>query len=190
SPRRSSSAASWRIAPSSRCSARACPSRMPRRTSSSWIGSELCCGRRRARADATAMNSARTAAPRATMTSTESVLAGRVTDMGIYLPERAEYTMLGPVDEATISTLLRRVADGERTVSEALSELRDLPFEDIGSAKIDHHRELRTGQAEAVYGPGKTAPEVRGAAAALVRQTAGAVFVTRATPEQFAAVVE
>jgi NCAIR mutase (PurE)-related protein len=58
--------------------------------------------------------------------------------------------MTGPVDEATISTLLQRVADGDRTVSEALADLRDLPFEDIGSAKIDHHRELRTGQAEAV----------------------------------------
>jgi NCAIR mutase (PurE)-related protein len=96
--------------------------------------------------------------------------------------------MADPVDEATISALLRRVAEGERTVSEALADLRDLPFEDIGSAKIDHHRELRTGQAEAVYAPGKSPEEVRDAAVALVRRTAGAVFVTRATREQFAEV--
>jgi NCAIR mutase (PurE)-related protein len=92
------------------------------------------------------------------------------------------------VDEATLTTLLQRVADGERTVQQALSDLRDLPFEDIGSAKVDHHRELRTGQAEAVFGPGKTPAEVRDAAAALARRASGAVFVTRATPEQFAAV--
>jgi NCAIR mutase (PurE)-related protein len=110
--------------------------------------------------------------------------------MGVYLPEQAKYTMTGPVDEATISSLLQRVADGERTVPEALSDLRDLPFEDIGSAKIDHHRELRTGQAEAVYAPGKTPDEVRDAAVALVRRAAGAVFVTRADPDQYRAVAE
>jgi hypothetical protein len=92
------------------------------------------------------------------------------------------------VDEATLTSLLQRVADGERTVQQALTDLRDLPFEDIGSAKIDHHRELRTGQAEAVYAPGKTPAEVRDAAAALVRRATGAVFATRATPDQFAAV--
>ncbi len=106
------------------------------------------------------------------------------------MPERAKYTMTGPVDEATISTLLQRVADGDRTVSEALADLRDLPFEDIGSAKIDHHRELRTGQAEAVYAPGKSPREVRDAAVALARRAAGAVFVTRATIEQSVAIAE
>ncbi|MFL5799204.1 MAG: nickel pincer cofactor biosynthesis protein LarB [Actinomycetota bacterium] len=94
------------------------------------------------------------------------------------------------MDEATISTLLQRVADGDRTVSEALADLRDLPFEDIGSAKIDHHRELRTGQAEAVYAPGKSPREVRDAAVALAGRTAGAVFVTRATAEQAAQVAD
>jgi pyridinium-3,5-biscarboxylic acid mononucleotide synthase len=108
--------------------------------------------------------------------------------MGVYLPERAKYTMADPVDERTWASVLQRVADGERTVDEALSELRDLPFEDIGSARIDHHRELRTGQAEAVYAPGKTREEVRDAAVALLRRAAGAVFVTRADPEQFRAV--
>src|SRR5207249_593958 len=47
-----------------------------------------------------------------------------------------------------------------------------------------HHRELRTGQAEAVYAPGKTPEEVRDAALALVRRASGAVFVTRADHEQ------
>ena len=55
---------------------------------------------------------------------------------------------------------------------------------------LDFHRELRTGQAEAVYGPGKTPEQAAVAAGSLVRQASGAVFVTRATPEQAAAVTE
>jgi NCAIR mutase (PurE)-related protein len=73
-------------------------------------------------------------------------------------------------------------------VDDAVQALRDLPYEEVDGARIDHHRELRTGQAEAVFGPGKTPDEVRAAAAALVRRTSGPVFVTRATAEQFAAV--
>ncbi|MFN2543032.1 MAG: nickel pincer cofactor biosynthesis protein LarB [Actinomycetota bacterium] len=53
---------------------------------------------------------------------------------------------------------------------------------------LDHHRELRTGQAEAVYGPGKTPEQVAVAAGSLASRAGGAVFATRATPEQFAAV--
>jgi NCAIR mutase (PurE)-related protein len=55
---------------------------------------------------------------------------------------------------------------------------------------LDYHREFRTGQAEAVYGPGKTPEQAAIAAASLVREATGAVFVTRATPEQAAAVSE
>ena len=109
--------------------------------------------------------------------------------MACDLQERAKYTICPPVDEATLLTLLQHVADGERTIQQAFDDLRALPFEDIGSAKIDHHRELRTGQAEAVFGPGKTPEEVRDAASALVKRASGAVFVTRATPEQFQAVL-
>src|SRR6266542_3774167 len=195
SPRRASREASWRTAASSRWRDRAWPSRIPRSTSSMWMGCppEAVRGRRRA-ADAAATNRARTASPRAITTSTERVLAGKITslvrlaEMGVYLPERAKYTMGAPVDERSLASLLQRVADGDRSIEEAVSELRDLPFEDIGWAKIDHHRELRTGQAEAVYAPGKTPEEVAGAALALVRRARGAVFVTRAEPSQFAAV--
>jgi NCAIR mutase (PurE)-related protein len=92
------------------------------------------------------------------------------------------------LDERSLAQLLRGVADGERTVDDAVAALRELPYEAIGGARIDHHRELRTGQTEAVYGPGKTTEEVRAAAAALVRRATGPVFVTRATAEQFDAV--
>jgi hypothetical protein len=94
------------------------------------------------------------------------------------------------VDERTIAELLDRVASGEVPAQRALEDLRELPFQRIDDATLDQHRELRTGQAEAVYAQGKTAAQVRDAAAALVARAAGAVFVTRASPEQFHAVLQ
>jgi NCAIR mutase (PurE)-related protein len=86
--------------------------------------------------------------------------------------------------------MLDDVAAGRLSVPEAVADLRSLPFEEVPGAKIDHHRELRTGQAEAIYGPGKTASQVRDIAAALVARAGGAVMLTRATPEQAAAALE
>ena len=57
-------------------------------------------------------------------------------------------------------------------------------------ARVDHHRELRTGHPEAVYGPGKSVEQIREIAAALAARTNGAVFVTRATAEQAAAAID
>ena len=45
--------------------------------------------------------------------------------------------------EARLSNLLRRVSIGDVTPHDAVEELRDLPFSDLGFAKVDHHRELR-----------------------------------------------
>jgi NCAIR mutase (PurE)-related protein len=98
--------------------------------------------------------------------------------------------MLVPVDERTLAELLDRVAAGEVPVDRALRDLRALPYESVADATLDHHRELRTGQAEAVYAPGKSPEQVREAAAALAARASGAVFVTKATPEQFHAVLE
>jgi NCAIR mutase (PurE)-related protein len=94
------------------------------------------------------------------------------------------------VDERRLSDLLDRVASGALSVDRALEDLRDLPYEHLSDATIDHHRELRTGQAEAVYAPGKTPGQVRDAAASLVARASGAVFVTKAAPEQFHALME
>lgn len=98
--------------------------------------------------------------------------------------------MLAPVDERTLADLLDRVAAGKMPVERAIEDLRSLPYEPIADANVDHHRELRTGQAEAVYAPGKTPEQVRDATAALVARASGAVLVTKATPEQFHAVLQ
>ena len=59
-----------------------------------------------------------------------------------------------------LRALLERVAAGDVSVTDARHSLETLPFEDLGFANVDHHRELRTGFPEVVYGPGKTDDQV------------------------------
>ncbi len=89
------------------------------------------------------------------------------------------------MDEATLRALLEQVREGRVEIDSAVEELRDLPYTDLGFAKIDHHRELRSGLAESVFGPGKTAGEVAAIAKDLAGRTSGAVLITRATTGQF-----
>ncbi len=93
------------------------------------------------------------------------------------------------MDERHLADLLDRVASGTISVDRALEDLRTPALEHPADATLDHHRELRTGQAEAVYAPGKTPEQVREAATALVAHASGAVFATKATPEQFHALM-
>ncbi len=94
------------------------------------------------------------------------------------------------MDPRTLSELLDRVAQGELSADDAAAQLQHLPYEVLADSRIDHDRELRTGQSEAVYGPGKTPDQVRDAVRSLVRHAGGALFLTRATPEQFAAALD
>lgn len=59
-----------------------------------------------------------------------------------------------------LRTLLEGVAAGTTPVVDAERSLAELPFQDLGFARVDHHRHLRTGLPEVVYGPGKTADEI------------------------------
>lgn len=91
------------------------------------------------------------------------------------------------IDTERLHQLLDRVRLGEVSIDDALSQLAVLPYEDIGFAKIDHHRALRRGFPEVVYGPGKTAEQV----AAIVERLASAadrVLVTRVDERCFEAV--
>lgn len=60
------------------------------------------------------------------------------------------------MDERSLRQLLEDVRSGALGPDEAVARLRHLPFTDLGFARVDHHRELRQGMAEAVYAPGKT----------------------------------
>jgi NCAIR mutase (PurE)-related protein len=64
------------------------------------------------------------------------------------------------MDVRTLKELIEKIKDGKIGVDEALDKLRDLPFEDIGFARIDHHRALRRGFPEVIYGWGKQAEEI------------------------------
>ena len=86
------------------------------------------------------------------------------------------------MEKDAIRDLLEAVSRGEITVERALDRLRDFPFEHIGVACIDHHRSLRRGLSEVIFGEGKTPAQVVKIAAKLF-EGEGRVLVTRATPE-------
>jgi NCAIR mutase (PurE)-related protein len=91
------------------------------------------------------------------------------------------------VDENTIRALLEKVAAGDLSPDDALAQVRRLPFEDIGFAKIDHHRALRCGVPEVIFCQGK-APEQVAEIAARIVDAGSPLLATRATPEHYAAV--
>jgi hypothetical protein len=93
------------------------------------------------------------------------------------------------MDAAQIELLLQAVRDGQTPVSDAMDRLRDLPFEDIGFAKVDHHRALRTGMPEVIFASGKTPAQVA-AIFSRMAQHGGNVLATRASVEMFRAVCE
>ena len=64
------------------------------------------------------------------------------------------------MDEAAIRKLLANVRAKRQTVEKAFQELKHLPFEDLGFAKVDHHRAIRCGFPEVVYCEGKTTEQV------------------------------
>jgi NCAIR mutase (PurE)-related protein len=91
------------------------------------------------------------------------------------------------MDEPALRQLLDDVRAGTVSADDAVRKLRRLPFADLGFARVDHHRPLRQGMPEAVYGPGKT-PEQCVAIVAELLQGDDPVVLTRASDEQRAAV--
>ena len=98
------------------------------------------------------------------------------------------------MNEAALRNLLDELLAGEIDPDEAVRRLRRLPFAELGYANVDHHRELRQGLPEAVYGPGKTPAQCVGIIGELLRggddQSGGPVMLSRATEAQIAEVTE
>jgi hypothetical protein len=90
------------------------------------------------------------------------------------------------MNEDMLRALLERIADGQESIDQAVAVLRTLPFEDLGFARLDHHRALRWGFPEVVFCPGKTASQVAEIVERLA-QRSPRVLGTRATLEQFQA---
>lgn len=80
--------------------------------------------------------------------------------------------------------ILSRVQSGEISVDDALKHLKTQPFEDLGYAMIDHHRAVRQGVGEVVYGAGKTAEQIAGICAHLAAAGAENILITRMSPDK------
>jgi len=89
------------------------------------------------------------------------------------------------MDERQLKNLLNSVRKGRTEVSQAVSRLRTLPFEDLSFARVDHHRSLRQGIPEVILGEYKTPEETAGIARTMFRKS-GKVLVTRAGEEHCA----
>ncbi|MCX6591292.1 MAG: nickel pincer cofactor biosynthesis protein LarB [Acidobacteria bacterium] len=92
------------------------------------------------------------------------------------------------MDSNQIRTLLEQVKDGGVSVDQAVDKMRHLPFEDLGFAKVDHHRALRSGMPEVIFGQGKTPEQIAGIAQNLLDRSAN-VLATRVSPEAAAYVL-
>ena len=92
------------------------------------------------------------------------------------------------MDSASLDALLEAVAAGQVTTREASERLRRLPFAELPYAKVDTHRQLRTGLPEVIYAPGKSREQIRGIAAALLAGPGGPLLITRADREVYDAV--
>ena len=86
-----------------------------------------------------------------------------------------------------LKELFDKVRRGKVSPDEAIEKLRHLPFEDIGFANVDHHRTLRVGVPEVIFGPGKT-PEQLSEIFSRLAKRGNNVLATRVSPEQVRAV--
>lgn len=88
----------------------------------------------------------------------------------------------------SLTALLTQVRDGSISVADAALQLREAPFEDLGYARVDHHRRLRQGAAEVIYGAGKTPEQIIGIAETMKRSGQNTILITRLSAEAAEAV--
>ena len=83
------------------------------------------------------------------------------------------------MEASQIKKILDSVKSGKTAVKDALDRLKQLPFEDIGFAKVDHHRELRHGIPEVIFAEGKEPKDIVAIAGSMLRKS-GKLLITRA----------
>jgi NCAIR mutase (PurE)-related protein len=93
------------------------------------------------------------------------------------------------VFEETLRQMLTDVRSGAVSPDEAVAHLRRLPFTEVGDALVDHHRALRTGAPEAIYGPGKSPQHCVDIVGELLANGSGPVILTRVIAAQREAVL-
>ena len=92
-----------------------------------------------------------------------------------------------PMNLRRIEEILASIKDGSLDIDRGVELLRRLPYDDLGFAKIDNHRELRRGEPEAIYCPGKSDEQIRAIMERNIAEGAS-VFASRATRENYKAV--
>ncbi len=80
--------------------------------------------------------------------------------------------------------ILEQVRDGKASVEEALLAIKKKPFEDIGYAKVDHHRGIRQGAPEVIFGAGKKASQIAGIVDSMKRNGQETILITRLSPKK------
>ena len=93
------------------------------------------------------------------------------------------------MQENDIRKLLEQVKSGEQSVEDALKDLKDFPYHEMGFANVDHHRAVRTGFPEAIFGQGKSAEQIIAIMRELIRK-GGTIMASRVEPEKAARVQE
>ncbi len=88
-----------------------------------------------------------------------------------------------PKVNSEIKELLYKVKNGEVSVEEALLTIKKEPFDDIGYAKVDIHRQVRQGAPEVIYGAGKTSEQIIGIVDSLVKHGVKTVLITKLSEE-------
>ncbi len=87
------------------------------------------------------------------------------------------------MEQRELNELLSAVAAGEVSPEDAAVELRTAPYSDLGFAKVDHHRGIRQGVSEVIYGEGKTPDQIAGIVADMLGAGQERVLITRLSPE-------
>jgi NCAIR mutase (PurE)-related protein len=88
------------------------------------------------------------------------------------------------MDQERLKDLLLRFKDGRIELDQTLEQLRRLPVEDLGFAQVDHHRSIRQGFPEVIFGLGKTPAQIVGIAASLLDRSSN-LLITRVNRETF-----
>ena len=87
------------------------------------------------------------------------------------------------MNKEQLKLLLKNVSDGKVSVDDATKQINLAPFENLGFARVDHHRDLRQGAAEVIYGAGKTPDQIKGILASMIRSGAKDIIITRISPD-------
>ncbi len=83
------------------------------------------------------------------------------------------------MDQNALRALLEGISGGTVSIENAMTQLKTEPFQDLGFAKVDHHRALRQGIAEVIYGAGKTPEQIISIARAMLEHGQKTILITR-----------